>query len=1144
MHNFKHKIFKVCQELGDDFVCMRALLYPEINRLSDQCKSAQFDRRLIEISENTEIDSFSKRVLPSDPVTDSLSIELTPTKDVAAKRCWIKPAKFTMHYVAWQHSSELVRAWVPTLDLSIVKQGKVDAKFVGQIRSEIRSCLLRTQQLVELRKLVYLQNSGPFSIVESSYEVSLPSARDVAKEEPAENEKRELPEVASRLDKVNRASRKSKKSKRGAQTIPAFHIDDQIRQLAARLAEPDRQSVLLVGPSGVGKSKTVQALARRKRGFGFGPFEFWETSGSRIVAGMSGFGQWQDRCQKITEELKQRDGILHVGNLLELLETGKSSNQVQSIASWMQTQVQRGNLQIIAECTPEQLVIAETRDPQLLESLTVLRIDRPDSNLQKNIFGSVLDHLLENLPDSDSSDPAVTADPQAVDSVYWLHQRYATYSANPGRPIQFLQRLVEDAWHEVESSGDANRKVVLDAEFVARAFSARTGLPFFLLSRNEPLDLSATEDWFRQRVLGQPVPVQTVTNLIATIKSALSPPGKPIASLMFIGPTGVGKTEMAKSLAEFMFGSQQRLLRFDMSEFSDPVSVQRLIGGTGEKEGILTGKVKQHPFSVVLFDEFEKAHPAFFDLLLQVLGEGRLTDGQGRTTDFSTTIIVITSNLGAEQFKPVSFGFAGAENDADTKGQRYEDHFVTEVRNKLRPELFNRLDRIVPFRPLQMETVEQIVGREIEKLKKREGIWYRPVTLDVQPEVIQWLARSSMDLRYGARPIQRLIHDRLTVPLSESLANFTHEQSVAVAVTCDETDSARKIRIEAKGVEEGAAEIRSSRLLIDEIQQVRRRAQKLRDGDVMVGLRNEMFRLVQANQRDHRKFNKLLKKKHHDDSYLNSLQAAIREREPEIESHRFYIDMAASIFDRCSDFEEQMLLKYFAKQDVATGQARAEKNDLDAEVSEAIFKNFLFHSGAANRASVFIWSRHEDIRQQMVRAYIDFATSRNLRVTCYAVLRYDSSVEASRKQGTLGGVPDEDGDTEIVADLYRQPTNNPFSVSHAAPLGYALEFNGPAAFPMFGHEACRHQFREEKLRDALVEVTGEKVTRHQLSDLVTTLGPFDELSIKQRVYDFSRKVAVDAAFGHLRDVDFSSISKLVVGCVEKALEKHLDKFME
>ena len=219
MHHFQHKIFKLCQELGDEFVWMRALLYPEINRFADSSESGQFDDRLIEISESTELASFSKRVLPGEPVQGSLAIALTPVDKVTADRCWINPIEFKMSYVAWQHSDELVRAYVPALDLSIVKQGKVDPKFVGQMRKEIKSCLLRIGALSDLRRLAFLQNFGPLSIVESISDISLPSAKDIAKEEPTEKEKRELPEVANRLDRKPR-----KRKGRTQRSMPAFHI--------------------------------------------------------------------------------------------------------------------------------------------------------------------------------------------------------------------------------------------------------------------------------------------------------------------------------------------------------------------------------------------------------------------------------------------------------------------------------------------------------------------------------------------------------------------------------------------------------------------------------------------------------------------------------------------------------------------------------------------------------------------------------------------------------------------------------------------------------------------------------------------------------------------------------------------------------
>src|SRR6185436_19571465 len=204
-----------------------------------------------------------------------------------------------------------------------------------------------------------------------------------------------------------------------------------------------------------------------------------------------------------------------------------------------------------------------------------------------------------------------------------------------------------------------------------------------------PLRLAETRDWFTGRVIGQPEAVNRALDLLATIKARLARPRKPLASFLFIGPTGVGKTEMAKELAEFLFGDAARLARFDLNEFSDPISVQRLIGGPASRdsEGLLTARVREQPFSVILLDEFEKADPAFFDLLLQILGDGRLTDAAGRVADFCNSVIVMTSNLGAQGFQRGSPGFH-AEGRMTPDAQ---EHFTGALQKFLRPEIFNRL---------------------------------------------------------------------------------------------------------------------------------------------------------------------------------------------------------------------------------------------------------------------------------------------------------------------------------------------------------------------------------------------------------------------------------------------------------------------
>src|SRR5262249_31600234 len=227
-------------------------------------------------------------------------------------------------------------------------------------------------------------------------------------------------------------------------------------------------------------------------------------------------------------------------------------------------------------------------------------------------------------------------------------------------------------------------------------FTRETGLPRTMIDPAVPLDLAETHAWFSSRVIGQPDAVNLVTDLLATVKAGLTRPNRPIASLLFIGPTGVGKTEMAKAVAEFLFGSKDRLTRFDMSEYADPIAVRRLVGGAFGSEGLLTAKVREQPFSVLLLDEVEKADGSFFDLLLQALGEARLTDAGGRLADFRNTVVVLTSNLGAESYRKGAAGFTSA---GPTKAEATEP-FSRAGEQFLGPEMVNPHGRRGPLRPL------------------------------------------------------------------------------------------------------------------------------------------------------------------------------------------------------------------------------------------------------------------------------------------------------------------------------------------------------------------------------------------------------------------------------------------------------------
>ena len=374
-----------------------------------------------------------------------------------------------------------------------------------------------------------------------------------------------------------------------------------------------------------------------------------------------------------------------------------------------------------------------------------------------------------------------------------------------------------------------------------------------LLDDATPLDLEAARNWFAARVIGQDEAVDLVVDLLATVKAGLARPGKPIASLMFIGPTGVGKTELAKALAEFLFGDSRRMTRFDMSEYADPIAVLRLIGGaTGRGEGLLTARVREQPFSVLLLDEFEKADPSFFDLLLQVLGEGRLTDVAGSLADFRNAVVIMTSNLGAESYRRGRSGFVrGRATAHDSRA-----HFVREVQAMVRPELFNRLDRIVPFAPLDLATAGGIVDRQLGLIARRDGFRSGLVRLSVAPGVPRRLARRGHDPTYGARPLKRAIERELLAPLAERINRHASDAALDVDVTLDAADRPRvavRARLDDRGRQLFATSEEEAALFARSCQDLRRRTQRLRRSAVTLEVFNEITRHRQGQERRARK---------------------------------------------------------------------------------------------------------------------------------------------------------------------------------------------------------------------------------------------------------------------------------------------------
>jgi ATP-dependent Clp protease ATP-binding subunit ClpB len=395
-----------------------------------------------------------------------------------------------------------------------------------------------------------------------------------------------------------------------------------------------------------------------------------------------------------------------------------------------------------------------------------------------------LDRLERELAELGEQRDGMTAhwqqEKQAIDTIRQLKEEQTTRTDEAARlerdadlagaaairygELPDLEHRIEEATEELSKlqAGTRFLKEEVDAEDIAEVVSRWTGVPVSRLMEGEVQKLVRLESHLHERVVGQDEAVAAVSNAIRRSRAGLSDPNRPIGSFLFLGPTGVGKTELARALAEFLFDDERAMVRIDMSEYGEKHSVARLIGAPPgyvgyEEGGQLTESVRRRPYTVVLLDEVEKAHPEVFDVLLQVLDDGRLTDGQGRTVDFRNAILVLTSNLGSQFIADPAFGDEMAKRDA----------VMTAVRAAFKPEFLNRLDDVIVFDALSTGELTQIVDLQVERLAAR--LAGRRLTLTVTPAAREWLAVTGFDPVYGARPLRRLVQSAVGDQLARAL---------------------------------------------------------------------------------------------------------------------------------------------------------------------------------------------------------------------------------------------------------------------------------------------------------------------------------------------------------------------------------------
>lgn len=644
------------------------------------------------------------------------------------------------------------------------------------------------------------------------------------------------PMAESRYRMLEKYSRDLTQLARAGKLDPVVGRDDEIMRVIQVLSRRTKNNPVLIGEAGVGKTAIVEGLAQ-KIASGDVPEILMGKSVvsldlSGMVAGSRFRGEFEERLKATMEEIQRSAGeiILFIDELHQVVGAGAASGALDA-SNMMKPALARGELSCVGATTLDEYREYIEKDSALDRRFAPVYVDEP--SVDETI------EMLKGLRDRYEAHHKVTFSEQALVAAAKLSHRYITDRQLPDKAIDLmdeaaaklrvalysmpedlkqLKREVERLSIEMEHAGlsqdyerAANLKMQLarveddyeqgrehwqqentldemvDENDIAEVVAQWTGIPTLQLLQEESERLLQMEDILKERIIGQNEAIEVLSDAIRRARSGLKDPRRPIGSFIFLGSSGVGKTELAKALAEFMFDDEDALVRIDMSEYREQHTVSRLFGAPPgyvgyEQGGQLTEAIRRRPFRVILFDEIEKAHPEIWNALLQILDEGKLTDGQGRSVDFRNTVIIMTSNLGTEFAKKGgALGFVDSDNyDAVADHRKIEEA----MKRTFRPEFLNRIDEIIIFNPLSLEAVRRIVDLQMQDIAERLG--EQGLVVEMTDSARDWLAKQGYDREFGARPLRRALQRFVESPLSVSLLKKEFGRGDVVAVEADD----------------------------------------------------------------------------------------------------------------------------------------------------------------------------------------------------------------------------------------------------------------------------------------------------------------------------------------------------------------------